>query len=142
MAFNIFAPDLLIRFYKFETFFSSSANNSQHCRMLHVSTFYTPYCSCRLGVVAQSLQPVKLLSKQLPTFLFFPVIAVTWIRSHSFSNIVGATCAHYTWSPAQSLMGCILLTMHCKSEHCWELLHPFARTVAHFNGKEEFHTQR
>ena len=26
----------------------------------------------------------------------------------------------------QRLMGCILPTMHCRSEHCWELLHPFA----------------
>ena len=23
-------------------------------------------------------------------------------------------------------MGCILPTMHCRSQHCWELLHPFA----------------
>ena len=26
----------------------------------------------------------------------------------------------------QRLMGCILPTMHCRSQHCWELLHPFA----------------
>ena len=26
----------------------------------------------------------------------------------------------------QSLMGCILSTMHCRSQHCWELLHLFA----------------
>ena len=29
----------------------------------------------------------------------------------------------------QRLMGCILPTMHCRSEHCWELLHPFARSL-------------
>ena len=26
----------------------------------------------------------------------------------------------------QRLMGCILSTMHCRSQHCWQLLHPFA----------------
>ena len=50
--------------------------------------FAHPVAYCRLGVVEQSLQPVKLLSKQLPTF-FFPVIAVVWIRLHSSSNFVG-----------------------------------------------------
>ena len=27
----------------------------------------------------------------------------------------------------QSLMGCILPMMHCSSQHCWELLQPFAQ---------------
>ena len=31
----------------------------------------------------------------------------------------------------QSLMGCIFLTMHCRSQHCWELLHPFALLFQH-----------
>ena len=31
-----------------------------------------------------------------------------WIRFHSFTNIVGATHAHNT--------------MHCRSQHCWELI--------------------
>ena len=31
----------------------------------------------------------------------------------------------------QGLMGCILLTMHCRSQHCWELLHPFAHHCKH-----------
>ena len=29
----------------------------------------------------------------------------------------------------QRLMGCILPTMHCRSQHCWELLRPFARSL-------------
>ena len=29
----------------------------------------------------------------------------------------------------QRLTGCILPTMHCRSQHCWELLHPFATTA-------------
>ena len=31
----------------------------------------------------------------------------------------------------QGLMGCILPTMHCRSQHCWELLHPFAHHCQH-----------
>ena len=31
----------------------------------------------------------------------------------------------------QRLMGCILPTMHCRSQHCWELLHPFAYHCQH-----------
>ena len=31
----------------------------------------------------------------------------------------------------QRLMGCILPMMHCRSQHCWELLHPFAHHCQH-----------
>ena len=31
----------------------------------------------------------------------------------------------------QRLMGCILPTMRCRSQHCWELLHPFAHHCQH-----------
>ena len=30
-----------------------------------------------------------------------------------------------------SLMGCILPTMHCRSQHCWEVSHPFAHNCQH-----------
>ena len=36
------------------------------------------------------------------------VVQQCWIRFHSFTNIVGATHAHNT--------------MHCRSQHCWELI--------------------
>ena len=53
------------------------------------------------SVVAQSLRPVKLFSRQLPIFLFFrdrrSVSQQCWIHLHSSSNIVGATHAHYAW---------------------------------------------
>ena len=32
---------------------------------------------------------------------------------------------------SQRPMGCILPTMHCKSQTCWELLHPFAHHCQH-----------
>ena len=86
-----------------------------------------------LRVVAQSLKRVKLFSQQLPTFLLFHdrrgVAQQCWIRLHSSSNIVGTTHAHYAW--LQSLMGYILPTMHCRSQYCWELLHPFAHHCQH-----------
>ena len=37
-----------------------SANNSQHCSMLHVTSVCTPCCILLDDVVAQSLKPVKL----------------------------------------------------------------------------------
>ena len=84
-----------------------------------------------LRIVAQSLKPVKLLSQQLPTFLLIrdrrSVVQQRWICLHSSSNIGGATHSHYTWS--QSLMGCILRTMHCRSQRCRELLRPLARSL-------------
>ena len=76
------------------------ANNSQNCWMLHVASACTPCCML-LVVVAQSLKPVKLFSQQLPTFLLFrdrrSVAQECWIRSHSSSNIAGATHANYAW---------------------------------------------
>ena len=71
--------------------------------MLHFASVCTP-CWMLLDVirvVAQSLKPVKLFSQQLPTCLLFrdrrSVAQQCWIRSHSSSNIVGATHAHYPW---------------------------------------------
>ena len=54
-------------------------------------------------------------------------------------NNVGSVCiatsntAHYTWSSwrLQCLMGCILPTMHCRSQHCQELSHPLEHHCQH-----------
>ena len=73
------------------------------CYMLRPLVHPVACCWMLLRVVAQSLTPVKLFSQQLPTFLLFrdrrSVAQQCWIRLHSSSNIVGATHAHYTWSP-------------------------------------------
>ena len=37
----------------------------------------------------------------------------------------------------QRLTGCILSTMYCRSEHCWELLHPFAHHCQHARNNSE-----
>ena len=97
------------------------------------------FCRMLLRVVAQSLKPVKLFSQQLPTFLLFgdrwSVVQQCWIRLHSSPNIVGATHAHYAW--LRRPMGCILPTMHCRSQTCWELLHLFAHHCQHVRNNSQ-----
>ena len=92
------------------------ANNSQHCWMLHVP----------------SVKPVKLFSQQLPTFLFFldrrSVAQQCWIRLHS-ATLLGPR--KLIMHGLKRLMGCILPAMHCRSQNCWELLHPFAHHCQH-----------
>ena len=83
-------------------------------------------CCVLLGVVAQSLKPVKLLNaKTNSQHVFCSVIAEAKRKNvgsvlHSSSCLVGATHAHHTWSTwiLQSLMGCILPTMHWSVQHC------------------------
>ena len=92
--------------------------------------FAHPVACCRmlLRVVAQGSKPVKLFSQQLPTFLVFrdrrSVAQQCWIRLHNSSSTL------ITYG-LQRLMGCILPTMRCRSQHCWELLHPFAHHCQH-----------
>ena len=96
-------------------------------------------CCVLFGVVVQSLKPVKLLSQRLPTLLLFcdhrNVAQQCWIHLRRSSNIAGATSARnkhgpahgHPWSPkSYGCMGCILPTMHSRTQHCRELLHSFA----------------
>ena len=89
------------------------ANNSQHCWMLHVASVCTPCCML-LDVVACCCAKFETSQTFHPT-----TPSQCWIRCH-------ALITH----GLQRLMGCILPTMHCRSQHCWELLHPFANTHA------------
>ena len=100
------------------------------CYMLRPFAHPVACCCVLLGVVAQSLKPVKLFSQQLPTFLLF----------RDRRNNVGSVCRTLPTllgprtlitHGLQRLMGCILPTMHCRSQHCWELLHPFAHHCQH-----------
>ena len=98
------------------------ANNSQHCWMLHVP----------------SVKPVKLFSQQLPTFLLFldrrSVAQQCWIRLHS-ATLLGPR--KLIMHGLKRLMGCILPAMHCRSQNCWELLHPFAHHCQHARSLRE-----
>ena len=100
------------------------------CYMLRPFAHLVACCWMLLRDVAQSLKPVKLFSQQLPAFLLFrdrrSLAQQCWIRLHSSPNIVGATQS--ITHGLQSLMGCILPTTHCRSQHCWKLLRPFARS--------------
>ena len=90
-------------------------------------------CWMLLRVVAQSLKPVKLFSQQLPTFLLFR-------DRRSVRSNVGSVCTALPtllgprtviMHGLQRLMGFILPTMHRRSQHCWELLHPFEQHCQH-----------
>ena len=92
------------------------------------------YCCVLLGVVTQSLKPVKFFSQQLPTFLTFRdrrCACVTRLDPFAqlFPTLLGSS--RRITHGLQSLMGCILPIMHCRSQHCWELLHPFAHHCKH-----------
>ena len=124
------------------------AHESQQNKCSHIATWVRllnpiahplACCGMFLGVGAKSLKTVQLLSQQLPTFLLFSnhrsVAQQCWIHLHSFSNIAGAMHEYYTWSPLslQSLMGCILPIMHCRSNivgSCCIRLHTTANTHA------------
>ena len=92
-------------------------------------------CHMLLLVVAQSLNQSNFSANNSQHF-FCSVIAEAW------RNNVGSVC---TALPTllgprtlithglQRLMGCILPAMHCRSQHCWELLHPFAHHCQHSN---------
>ena len=113
------------------------ANNSQHCWMLHIASVCTPCfmlldvaaCCCAKFETSQTCQPTT------PNIFFFcSVIA------EAYCNNVGSVCAALPTllgprtlitHGLQRLMGCILPTMHCRSQHCWELLHPFAHHCQH-----------
>ena len=94
----------------------STIPNIVGCYMF-ASVLHPVECCCvLLGVVAQSLKPIKLLSQQLPTFRLFRdrrnVAQQCWIRLHSSSNTGPRTRITHG---LQSLIGCILPMMHCRS---------------------------
>ena len=120
-------------------------------------------CWMLLRVVAQSLKPIKLFSRQLPTFRLFrdrrSEAQQSWIRLQSSSNSVGATHAHYAWITktfelysshdalqVPNLLGvaasvCTLLPTRRQqlptllAQQCWELLRPFARSLRPLSSK-------
>ena len=113
------------------------ANNSQHCWMLHVAFVCTPCCMlldvlaccCAKFETGQNFQPTT------PNISFAP-----WSPKRSATMLDPfAKLFQHCWGHARSLhmvykdlfMACILPTMHCRSQNCWELLHPFAHYYQH-----------
>ena len=127
----------------------ANGHNIVGCYMLRPFALPAACCLMLLRVVAQSLKPVKLFSQQLPTFLLFrdrrSVAQQCWIRLHSSSNIVWATHAHYAWFtktcglyPSHDalqvptlfgVVSSVCTTQPTRTQRCWELLHPFARSL-------------
>ena len=104
--------------------------------MLHFASVCTPCCML-LDLVCLLLSKVwnrSNFSANNSQHFFCSVIA------EALRNNVGSVC---TALPTllgpltlithglQRLMGCILPTMHRRSQHCWELLHPFAHHCQH-----------
>ena len=105
------------------------ANNSQNCWMLHLVSVCTPCCMLLRKVWYRSN-----FSANNSQHFFCSVIAEAW------RNNVGSVCTALPtlFGPhmlithgLQRLMGCILPTMHCRSQHRWELFHPFAHHCQH-----------
>ena len=74
---------------------------------------------------------LKFWANNSPTFLLFSVsrgvAQQCWICLHSFSNIVGATHAHYTWSPKCNGLYPFHDALQIPTmldRQCWELLRP------------------
>ena len=127
----------------------ANERNIVGCYMLRPFGHPVACCWMLLRVVAQSLKPVKLFSQQLPTFLWFrdrrSVAQQCWIRLHNSSNIVGATHAHYAWftktcglypshdalqvSTLFEVVASVCTTLPTRTQQCWELLRPFARSL-------------
>ena len=119
--------------------------------MLHVAPVCIP-CCMMFDVVAcccAKFETGQTFQQQLPTFLWFrdrrSVAQQCWIRLHSCSNIVGATHAHYPWftktcglHPSHDALqiptlfgvfASVCTTLSTRTQRCWELLHPFARSL-------------
>ena len=118
-------------------------NNFLHCWMSQVLSVCTPCCKL-LDFVAQSLKPVKLFSQQLSTFLLFrdrrSVAQQCWIRliQHCCATLPTLLGLRTLITHGlQRLVGCILPTIHCRSQHCRELLHPFAYHCQHAHNNSQ-----
>ena len=105
------------------------ANNSQNCWMWHLVSVCTLCCMSLRKVWYRSN-----FSANNSQHFFCSMIAEAWC------NNVGSVCTalptllgpHMLITHGlQRLMGCILPTMHCRSQHCWELFHPFAHHCQH-----------
>ena len=102
------------------------ANNSQHCWVLHVASVCTPCCML-LDVVACCCAKFETGQTFQPTTP--NIFCVPWSLKRSATMLDPfAQLFQHCWGPRtlithglQRLMGSILPTMHCRSQHCWEL---------------------
>ena len=118
----------------------------------HVSCFSFPLCCHRPRTNRRILANTRpwmlhVASACTPCCLLLHVIACCWSCYAKFET--GQTfepatpnISFLSWSPThglQTLMGCILPTMHCRSQYCWELLHPLAHHCQHGRNNSQHH---
>ena len=110
--------------------------NIIECYMFCLFAHFVECCCMFLGVVAQKLKPVKILSQHLLTFLLF----CDCCSKHSTTMLDPfAQLLQHCWCHArtfhnhglQTLMGCIIPTMHCRFQHYCELFHLFSHYYPH-----------
>ena len=105
------------------------ATSSQHCWMSHVASVCTPCC-----MLLRKVWNWSNFSANNSQHFFCSMI------TKAKGNNVGSVCTALPtllgpctliMHGLQRLMGCILYTMHCRSQTCWELLHPSAHHCQH-----------
>ena len=119
-----------VNWWTLEWFIRLRANgcNVVGCYMLHpfATLLHVVACCCAKFETGQLFQPTT------PNISFVPWspkrnnVGSVWT---ALPTLLGprTLIAH----GLQRLMVCILPTMHCRSQHCWELLHPFAHHCQH-----------
>ena len=133
--FKLMSTDFLGRFWNITIFVSSDKYVTSSCFaiwmlhfasvctpwMLHVSSVCTPCCMLLL------FQQTTLNISFVP---WSPKSSATMLDPFAqlFQHCWGHACS-LRMAGLQRLMGCILPTMHCRSQTCWKLLRPFARNL-------------
>ena len=106
-----------------------------HCWMLHIASVCTTCCML-LRVVGSCCAKFGANNSQH---------CCCFMIAEASHNNVGSVCtALLTFlgpralitKGVQRLMGCILPTMQCRPQHCWDMLHPFAHHCQH--GRNNF----
>ena len=123
------------------------ANYSRHCGMLHVASVSHAVVCCYMflrviGSCCAKVESGQTFGPATPNILLFRD-REAWdqktldLFAQLFQHCWGRARALVTHG-LQSLMGCILPTVHYRSQYCWELLHPFAYRCQHGRKSKRF----
>ena len=105
---------------------------TQYCWMLHVASVCTPSvhrcCCVLLGVVAQSLKPVKLVAPcQQAQHCWMPHVASIFTPCSMLLRVVGSCCTNFETDQIFSYVQTDAKIPNKLGQQCWELLRLFAR---------------
>ena len=109
--------------------------------MLHVASVCAPCCMlldvaaccCAKFETSQTFQPT---TPNIPFVPWSPKRSATMLDQFGqlFQQLLPRMLIMHG---LQRLMGCILPTMYCRSQHCWQLLHLFAHRCQHARNKSQ-----